>query len=190
MKGNEARVVFFLHPVDQLKHGKVSRVQPLRSSLRVTFLFFLGLLGLGVLVYVLLQFGVQIRGQQELVSATEVSFVTTTESSNTSAMRLFGSKFQKMPEMEHSKGGNAPYQPFHLEEVISSNSWLPYPLVASSSLLLAYLAALIMKWGYTRFKLVQEWVRILTGKLPQEEKMLLHTLPYYLAITRSSCEVS
>ena len=183
MKGNEARVVFFLHPVDQLKHGKVSRVQPLRSSLRVTFLFLLGLLGLGVLVYVLLQFGVQIRGQQEPVS-------TTTESSNTSAMRLFGSKFQKIPEMEHSKGGNAPYQPFHLEEVISSNSWLPYPLVASSSLLLAYLAALIMKWGYTRFKLVQGWMRILTGKLPKEEKMLLHTLPYYLAITRSSCEVS
>ena len=75
-------------------------------------------------------------------------------------------------------------------ELERSTSWLLYPLVASSSLLLAYLAFLIMKWGYSRSKLVQGWMRRLTGKSPKEEKMLLHTLPYYLAITRSSCEVS
>ena len=28
MKGNEARVVFFLHPVDQFKDGKVLKVDP------------------------------------------------------------------------------------------------------------------------------------------------------------------
>ena len=73
MKGNEARVVFFLHPVDQLKDGKVSRVKPLRSSFVVRFLFLLGLLlGLGVLVYVFLQFG-----------SLEVSFDTITESAVT-----------------------------------------------------------------------------------------------------------
>ena len=27
MKGNEARVVFFIHPVDQLRDGKVSKVK-------------------------------------------------------------------------------------------------------------------------------------------------------------------
>ena len=75
-------------------------------------------------------------------------------------------------------------------ELERSTTWLLYPLVASSSLLLAYLAFLIMKWGYSRSKLVQGWMRRLTGKSPKEEKMLLHTLPYYLAITRSSCEVS
>ena len=81
MKGNEARVVFFLHPVDQLKDGQVSRVRPLRSSFVVSFLLLLGLLlGLGVLVYVLLQFGFQTRSQQEPVSTREVPFDTTTES--------------------------------------------------------------------------------------------------------------
>ena len=75
-------------------------------------------------------------------------------------------------------------------ELERSTTWLLYPLVASSSLLLAYLAFLIMQWGYSRSKLVQGWMRRLTGKSPKEEKMLLHTLPYYLAITRSSCEVS
>ena len=36
---------------------------------------------------------------------------------------------------------------------------------------------------------MQGWTRRLIGKPPKEEKMLLHTLPYYLAISRSSCEV-
>ena len=68
MKGNEARVVFFLHPVDQLKDGQVSKVQPLRRPFAVTVLLLLGLfLGLGVLVFVLLQFGVETRSQQEPV---------------------------------------------------------------------------------------------------------------------------
>ena len=76
MKGNEARVVFFLHPVDQLKDGQVSQVKPLTSSFAVTFLLLLGLLlGLGVLLFVFLQFGVQARSRQE-----PVPFDTTTES--------------------------------------------------------------------------------------------------------------
>ena len=76
MKGNEAMVVFFLHPVDQLKDGQVSRVQPLRRSFVVLLLGLL--LGLGVLVYVLLQFGVETRSQQEpvLFDATTKSPVT------------------------------------------------------------------------------------------------------------------
>ena len=66
--------------------------------------------------------------------------------------------------------------------------WQYYAMVAALSLSLAYLAVLFMKWACSRSELVQQWKRRLQGKLP-EEKMLLHTLPYYLAITRSSCEV-
>ena len=62
-------------------------------------------------------------------------------------------------------------------------------MVTSSSLLLVYLAFLVLRYTYSRSKLVQGWTRRLIGKPPKEEKMLLHTLPYYLAITRSSCEV-
>ena len=43
------------------------------------------------------------------------------------------------------------------------------------------------EWASGWSRLVQG-ARRLTGR-PPEEKMLLHTLPYYLAITRSSCEV-
>ena len=84
------------------------------------------------------------------------------------------------------------HQIYHVTvpRLLEISTWLIYPLVVSSSLLLAYIAALITKWGYSRSKLVQGWMRRLTGKPPMEEKMLLHTLPYYLAITRSSCEVS
>ena len=71
----------------------------------------------------------------------------------------------------------------------SPASWQFYSLGASSSLLLAYLAFLILRYTYSRSKLVQGWTRRMVGKPPKEEKMLLHTLPYYLAITRSTCEV-
>ena len=74
-------------------------------------------------------------------------------------------------------------------ESSTATAWQFYPLVASSSLLLVYLAFLVLRYSYSRSKLVQGWTRRLTGKPPKEEKMLLHTLPYYLAITRSSCEV-
>ena len=176
MKGNEARVVFFLHPVDQLKDGQVSQVKPLTSSIGIRFLLLLGLLlALGVLLFVFLQFGVQARSQQEPVSMTEVPFTTTTERTG---------ETDSFDTTEQSKGNES------TTELERSTTWLLYPLVASSSLLLAYLAALIMQWAYSRSELVQGWMRRLRGKLPKEEKMLLHTLPYYLAITRSSCEVS
>ena len=71
MKGNEARVVFFLHPVDQLKDGQVSKVKTLGSSfgiLSLLLLFFL--LALGLLLYLFLPFVVQTR-QQGLVQVTE-----------------------------------------------------------------------------------------------------------------------
>ena len=67
MKGNETRVVFFLHPVDQLKDGQVSKMKPLRSAFGVLSLLLGLLLGLGVLVFLLFPLGVQ-TSQQSLVS--------------------------------------------------------------------------------------------------------------------------
>ena len=74
-------------------------------------------------------------------------------------------------------------------EVALPPSWQFYPLVASASLLLTLLILIIMRYIHSRSELVQHWTRRVTGKPPKEEMMLLHTLPYYLAITRSSCEV-
>ena len=144
----------------------MSKVKPL--SVGVRFLLFFGLLGLGVLVYVLLEFGVQRRSQKGLVSTAEVSSDTRTKSP---VIPLYDENDTTAVSLE------------------TSSTWLHYPLVASSSLLVAYLAFLIVKWSYSRSALVQGWIRRLTGK-PLEEKMLLHTLPYYLAISRSSCEVN
>ena len=68
MKGNEVRVVFFLQPVNQFKDGEVTKVEKSFWShfgFRSLLLLLGLLLGLGVLVFVFLQFGVQTRSQQE-----------------------------------------------------------------------------------------------------------------------------
>ena len=79
MKGNEARVVFFLHPVNQFKDGEVAEV---KKSLWSFFgfpsllLLLLGLLlGLGVLAYVLMA---QTNGTAPEVSTTTASITTAT----------------------------------------------------------------------------------------------------------------
>ena len=54
MKGNEARVVFFLHPVDQVRDGKVAKVEPLENSVGIISLVFALFFGLGVLIYLFL----------------------------------------------------------------------------------------------------------------------------------------
>ena len=78
MKGNEARVVFYLHPVDKLKEGQVAKVKPLRNSFLVGFLGLL--IGLAPLFYVFyVQFGVQTRSRQRSVSTTDISSDTSTE---------------------------------------------------------------------------------------------------------------
>ena len=59
MKGNEVRVVFFLQPVDQVRDGKVAKVEPFKNSLGVvSFLLLALLLVLGVLVYLSFNFEV------------------------------------------------------------------------------------------------------------------------------------
>ena len=56
-------------------------------------------------------------------------------------------------------------------------TWQFYPLVVSSSLLLAYLTYLALRFSYSRSARAQRWVKRLAGKPPKEEKML----PFYLA---------
>ena len=76
MKGNEARVVFFLHPVDQVKDGKVAKVEPLKNSVGIISLLVLALLfGLGVLIYLCIDLESD-PSQLELVSLTENSSTT------------------------------------------------------------------------------------------------------------------
>ena len=94
MKGNEARVVLFLHPVDQLKDGQLLEAKKTSwSSFIVGSLLVLGfLLGLGVLLYLyLFPYLLTIQGNLDLIerlqtdkqessSSTEVSVNATMES--------------------------------------------------------------------------------------------------------------
>ena len=63
-----------------------------------------------------------------------------------------------------------------------------YAMATSSSLLVVYLAVLVAMRIDFRARLA----RLCGGweRMPQNETLILHTLPYYLAITRSSCEVT
>ena len=75
MKGNEARVVFFLQPVDQFKDGEVAKVgNPFWSYFGLRYLLLLGLiLALGLLAYVLVQID-----HEPLVSTTVAPMTTAT----------------------------------------------------------------------------------------------------------------
>ena len=77
MKGNEARVVFFLQPVDQFKDGEVAKVgKPFWSYFGLRSLLLLGLiLGLGVFAYVMVQID-----HEPLVSTTPAPITSATTS--------------------------------------------------------------------------------------------------------------
>ena len=78
MKGNEARVVFFLQPVDQVKDGKVAEVEPFKKSVGIISLLLLALvLGLVALTYLFLTPYVG-ASQPEAVSTRETSSESTT----------------------------------------------------------------------------------------------------------------
>ena len=63
-----------------------------------------------------------------------------------------------------------------------------YALVASSSLLLVYLAVFFAARVDLKERAQKAWSR-LRGRLPRNTRILLQTLSYYLAVTRSTCEV-
>ena len=82
MKGNEARVVFFLHPVDHFRNGEVAKVKKsFWSYFGFQALLLLGLLlGLGFLAYVL----AQIEGHEpEPVSTTTAPTTTPVTTTST-----------------------------------------------------------------------------------------------------------
>ena len=184
MKGNEARVVFFLHPVDKVRDGEVAKVEPLKNSLGVASLLLVALLlGLGVLGYLFFPMVSTTTQTLTTTASPSATITTSTETPSTApAKSVIGTSARTTTEKETSKNA----------EVVSMarpTSWHFYPLVVSGSILLAYFTVVVVRFSYSRSKLVQGMTRWLIGKPPKEEKMLLHTLPYYLAITRSSCEV-
>ena len=63
-----------------------------------------------------------------------------------------------------------------------------YALVVSASLLLTYLGLFLAARVDLKERARKAWSR-LRGTLPRNTKILLHTLSYYLAVTRSTCEV-
>ena len=81
MKGNEARVVFFLQPVDQFRDGEVAKAEKsFWSYFGFRSLLLLGLLlGLGFLAYVL----AQIEGPEPPVSTTTAPTTTTVTTTST-----------------------------------------------------------------------------------------------------------
>ena len=73
--------------------------------------------------------------------------------------------------------------PFNLPELCL------YGMITFSSLLMAYIAVFFSYQVDLGARVLQAWRRVL-GQPPGEVEHLLHTLPYYLAVSRSSCEVS
>ena len=63
-----------------------------------------------------------------------------------------------------------------------------YGMITFSSLLMAYIAVFFSYQVDLWARVLQAWKKVL-GQPPGEEEHLLLTLPYYIAITRSSCEV-
>ena len=190
MKGNEARVVFFLHPVDQVRDGKVARVEPIMNFLGVTSLLVVALLlGLGVLGY--LFYPMVSTTPQTPTTTNSPTTATTTPTRTTSTETPTPAPPKSVTENStRIPAGNKTSGEPEVVSMARPTTWQFHPLVVSASLLLAYLTFIVLRYSYSRSKLVQGWTRRLLGKPPKEEKMLLHTLPYYLAITRSSCEVS
>ena len=188
MKGNEARVVFFLHPVDQVRNGKVAKVEPLRNSLGVASLLVVALLlGLGVLGYL---FSPLVFRTPQTPTTTASPITATTISSRTIETPTPSPPRSVTENSTRIRAGNETSREPEVVFMARPTTWQFHPLIVSASLLLVYLTFHVLRYCYSRSKLVQGWTRWLIGKPPEEEQMLLHTLPYYLAVTRSSCEVS
>ena len=166
MKGNEARVVFFIHPVDQLRDGKVSKVKE-RSTTFVLLSVLLLVLLLAVCLFTPI-FGLGYK-PQELVKLTK------------QPMGLPGN----LPNQKLENAVPDPEVREDFKEIEgytrgSREKWQFYPLVTSSSLLLAYLAFLALKWRSSRAKILEAQ----TANIPREEKMLTHVtiLPGYHSV--------
>ena len=75
-------------------------------------------------------------------------------------------------------------------DIFNVSNMCLYGMIASSSLLIAYIAVLLAYRVDLWARVFETWKRARGEPQAGEKRHLLHTLPYYLAITRSSCEVS
>ena len=71
---------------------------------------------------------------------------------------------------------------------MSTSTICLYALFVSSSLLLVYLVIFFAARVDVKRRAHNAWAK-LRGRLPRSKTILLHTLSYYLAVTRSTCEV-
>ena len=130
MKGNEARVVFFLHPRPKSSEGNVTEENLQNWARTVTaLLLFLGLLSVVALVWALTN--------------------------------------------------------IQIKDSLKSN----IGVITCSSLLFLLLAPLLGKRMALKGRFIEAW-REWRSKPPKERTPLLYTHPYYLALTRSCCEVA
>ena len=71
---------------------------------------------------------------------------------------------------------------------MSTSTKCLYALVVSAGLLLTYLGLFLAARVDLKERARKAWSR-LRGRLPRNTRILLQTLSYYLAVTRSTCEV-
>ena len=200
MKGNEARVVLFLHPVKGFKEGQVSKAKPksLIPRLRSILLILAMMFALGALAYALNKFinkqfaHLETTTEPLATTTTNPIYPTNTEPTMTTVdfTPIPGSKKTTQKHRNiiflassslHNAGPDS--EPFNIFTLYL------YGVIASSSLLMTYLAVLYAFHVDLLGRVLETWKKA-QGQPPGEEKQILHTLPYYLAITRSSCEVS
>ena len=133
MKGNEARRVFYLHPVKKSNKGELTKPKPKKLPLSCqSLLLILGtMLSLGVLAFLL--------------------------------YKLANNK-------------------------LMDNLFTTIGTIVSSILLLVFVAIAFATRIDLIGRVVKAW-RGMQGKPPRYKRPLLHTHPYYLAISRSCCEV-
>ena len=74
-------------------------------------------------------------------------------------------------------------------DVFNVSNMCLYGMIASSSLLISYIAVLLAFQVDLWARVLETWKRARGDPQSGEKRHLLHTLPYYLAMTRSSCEV-
>ena len=218
MKGNESRVVIYLQPVHPSKEGKVSteKQSKWRIGLCSFFLILGTLVGLFMFGFVLfisvriLSKGYPNSDPESTTATTIVSPTTmaTTTSKSTEPIKTTAftleTKETSIPTATAATAipSKGRVQKRNLNQSVDYHPGVPsaellttsisticlYALVASSSLLLVFLTFFFAAKVDLKERAQHTWSR-LRGGLPQNTKILLQTLSYYLAVTRSTCEV-
>ena len=156
----------------------MAKKEPLRNSLGLVSLQFLDLLlGLGVLAYL---FYPMVSTISTAITKTTMTTANTTTTSTSTTMLDHEDTDQSDKTAKTTTTTTATPQLVTEKSSGSTGAgtlsrpmtWQFYPLVVSSSLLLAYLTYLALRFSYSRSARAQRWVKRLAGKPPKEEKML------------------